>query len=128
MLKPIRTILLSALLTVATASCLTPRTRSDYMESFARTVSSTNIVQAGGSTAYDGVELLRPAFLTGRTLQLPAVYVDGVPFPDVETLRHIRVHDVQTMHYLDASTATIRYGIGHQGGAIVVTTQTGRGR
>ena len=53
------------------------------------------------------------------------VYLDGIRVRGVDVLRHISVSDVQSISYLDALTATIRYGTNHTGGAILVVTQRG---
>jgi len=44
----------------------------------------------------------------------------------VETLRDVHPMDVESMEYMNASSATIRYGTGHTGGALIVNTRFGR--
>jgi outer membrane cobalamin receptor len=55
----------------------------------------------------------------------PTIYLDGVRIRDSRTLGSISVTDLDSMEYLDGPTATIRYGTGHVGGAIVIKTVKG---
>jgi hypothetical protein len=51
-----------------------------------------------------------------------AVYVDGNRAGGVEELRQVPATLVVSIEYLDAPSASIRFGTGHAQGAIVVTT------
>jgi outer membrane receptor for ferrienterochelin and colicin len=82
------------------------------------------------STAYEIIERLRPAFLRGRgqvsldpTAQYPVVYVDGMRQGGPEILRRVAAQDVGEIRYIRARDATTRYGTGHTGGVIEVTTR-----
>ncbi len=69
------------------------------------------------------VRRLRPRWLTGRGGD-PTVVRDGAQMgPAGEYLADIPVGDVESMRYLNATDATMRYGTGVAGGAIVVTTR-----
>ncbi|HEX7048569.1 MAG TPA: TonB-dependent receptor plug domain-containing protein [Longimicrobiales bacterium] len=80
--------------------------------------------------AYDAVQRLRPLFLRqrGQTsirnygADQIKVYVDGVQAGGIEFLRQINITAVKVIRYLDARDATTRYGPGHAGGVIEVTT------
>lgn len=81
-------------------------------------------------TAYDVVARLRPNWLRGRgspTLRsgpvLPVVYVAGVRQGSVETLRNLSRTGVTRLRFIDATTATTRWGSGHSGGVIEVTVR-----
>jgi hypothetical protein len=53
------------------------------------------------------------------------VYVDGMGYAAPTALRFYNVSDVETMTFLDPGRATVRYGVGHTHGAIVVRTHGG---
>ena len=59
---------------------------------------------------------------TGETT-LPRVYVDNVSFGDVGTLSNLAATQILTIQFLNARDATTRFGTGHMGGVILVTTK-----
>jgi hypothetical protein len=81
--------------------------------------------------AYEIVARLRPRWLRGRgfgTLQsqgsgLPVVYRDGRPLGGLELLRDIDFDAVERIEFIGASDSTTRFGTGHLGGVILVTTR-----
>ncbi len=90
--------------------------------------SSTRIVRAeleplGQMSALQAVERLRPRWTQSRAGDSPVLYVDGARRSSVNDLQSIRLNDVEQMEYMSASDATTRYGTGHAGGAIMVTTR-----
>jgi hypothetical protein len=98
-------------------------------------VTGLDIKNIGGATALDGLRLIiRPPNMTGRAPATfrqrrgdpPVAYLDGVRLVDIRTLEQVHYTAVESIEFLDASTATIRYGTGHFGGALVVTTRKGR--
>lgn len=96
-------------------------------------------------TAYDGIQRLRPTWLRRRgnsTFQgggatspafggstapaptdEPVVYVDGVRSGGVEVLRSYHPNQVTAIEFLDGPSATLRFGTGNTGGAILVSTR-----
>jgi hypothetical protein len=80
---------------------------------------------------YEAVQRLRPEWLRRRgqiSIQDPTagevvVYLDGVRFGGPRSLQNVRIESVQHMEYLDAGDATMRFGTGHGGGAILVRTR-----
>jgi hypothetical protein len=126
-----RTTLTIALLAIA-AGCAPHSSSAQAAPAALRVITAQDIALRGGQTAMDGVRLLYPGFLTGRagaTLQtqsrpLPLVYLDGARV-DFSTLERIDREDVEKMEYVKPIDAQMRYGNGHQGGAIVVTTRRG---
>lgn len=61
----------------------------------------------------------------GRPTERPAdpeiaVYVDDVRYGTQATLRSMPPHTVESMEYLDAASATQRFGTNHEYGAILV--------
>ncbi len=97
------------------------------------TISGSDIVAVGGYSALDGIRLVRPAGLSPRDLgsprrpggDPPVVYLDGVKLRSVDTLGDVHPLDVESMQFLDALTATTRFGTGHTGGALLVKTRFG---
>lgn len=74
--------------------------------------------------AYQAIQRLRPRWLQTRGTTNPMLYVDGVQRgTNLGELRSIRVADVQQMQYLSANDASTRFGTGHGGGAILLTTR-----
>lgn len=84
-----------------------------------------------GWSAYDMIAQLRPEFLRSRgatslgntTPPATTVYLDGVKYGDLQSLRQISGEHVTRVDYLNGSEATTRYGTDHVGGAILITTK-----
>lgn len=90
--------------------------------------SSTRIVRAeleplGQMSALQAIERLRPRWTQSRAGDSPVLYVDGARRSSVNDLQSIRLNDVEQMEYMSSGDATTRYGTGHAGGAIMVTTR-----
>ena len=89
-------------------------------------ITAEEIAEVDVAHAYDLVQRLRPAFLRARGKsantqpQYATVYVDGIPRGKIEALRQITGSSVRTIRYLSGPQATIRFGIDHEGGAILV--------
>ena len=104
-------------------------------------LTAEEIDEASASTVYDLVRSKRPRWLTvrgsstlrtsagtdmlGKPMIYPAeaviaVYVDDVKHGSQETLRSISTNTVETIQYLDAASATLRFGTNHQHGAILI--------
>jgi len=126
MIRRISYLVLLALLVSACAS--SGRSRSLGARNV---ITRAEIESVNVSTAYEVVQQLRPHFLSPRgqtSIQdpgssLPVVYVNGVRYGTPDALRSMRSMDVQEMRFLSASDATTRYGTGHVGGVIEVTTR-----
>jgi hypothetical protein len=94
-------------------------------------VTGADIIATGGYSALDGMRLLRPSGTAGSSYVSvrnplgdgPVVYLDGARLGDVATLQQVHPLDVESMEYLGAATATIRFGTGHTGGAVLVRTR-----
>jgi hypothetical protein len=84
-------------------------------------------------TAYEAIQVRRPAFLAGaqqRGLRdadqpdtRPVVYVNGVFYGEVESLREIPVREIKDIRFVEANDATRVLGSAHAGGVIIVTTK-----
>ena len=83
------------------------------------------------STVYEAVRVLRPAWMmrsrpTAIREQQQAqliVYVDGIRYGNLESLRQIVPSGVFTVRYYSPGNAEARFGPGHLLGAIEVTTR-----
>ena len=56
------------------------------------------------------------------------VYVDNVPLGTVEVLKSLSTSDVAEVRKMSAAEATTRWGTGHPGGVVYVTTRGTRAR
>lgn len=79
--------------------------------------------------ALEIVQRLRPQWLQTRGIdsfqQSNAViaYLDGGRYGLAAALRNVRANDVLEIRYLDSRQATMRFGVGHPSGAILVLTR-----
>jgi hypothetical protein len=116
------------LFVLAFAACASSGTRPSRSSDV---ITAEEIEAASVSTAYEAIQRLRPAFLRGRgqaSLQpsasdLPIVYVNGLRAGGVDQLHTISAQDIQVIRFISATDATTRYGTGHTGGIIEVTTR-----
>jgi hypothetical protein len=80
--------------------------------------------------AYEIVQRLRPAWLRRRggpsfanpAAGLAVVYLNGTRYGEPEILRQIRAHEITMIQFLGGTAATTRFGLNHDGGAILVAT------
>ena len=77
---------------------------------------------------YQVVQQLRPRFLAnlGPTAIGPdggglLVYLEATRLGNVNTMRDIRMVEIEEIRYLSPSEATLRYGTGHANGVILLT-------
>jgi hypothetical protein len=99
-----------------------------------RTLRLDEINQAGvGGTAYDVISRLRPGFLVSRgqatisngtaASSYPNIYLDGVPYGDINTLRTIDASHIAEVRLFQAWEAQTKFGLGNNGGVIAITTR-----
>jgi len=95
-------------------------------------ITREDLERTSAETAMEAVSLLRPQWLRKRPARTPGdpepvvgVVVDGRPRGTLDDLASLRTAAVEQMVFLSATDATIRYGTGFAGGAIVVTTRSG---
>jgi hypothetical protein len=84
------------------------------------------------TTALQVIEQLRPQMLRGRGVSspsdvsgeatLPKVYVDEVSYGNLNTLSNVSAGQIKEIRFLNSRDATTRWGTGHMGGVILVTT------
>lgn len=98
-------------------------------------LTAAEIVASHVSDVYQAVTQLRPDFLRRRSTSptLPAlrpptvtVYLDELPFGNIESLRTIPLDRVRMIRYLTPFDADLRWGGSHPAGAILVTTLKAR--
>ena len=90
-------------------------------------IEAEEIVSSSASNAYDLIRQVRPNWLRGRGAStsrggtaLPVVYLGSVRQGGVETLQGFATNGIATLRFVDAVSATTRYGDGHGGGVIEV--------
>jgi hypothetical protein len=95
----------------------------------ATVITQAEIVDAGSSDAYLLVQKLRPVWLQKRGSTSFSqegdivVYLDATSLGGRETLRNITTDEIESIQFLDARRATLRFGSGHVNGAIVITAR-----
>lgn len=93
-------------------------------------ITQAEITRAGVSNAYDLVQKLRPIWLTkrgeGSFFQQSdvVIYLDGTRLGGPDSLKEINSTDIESLRFLDARQATVRFGSGHVHGAILVKTRS----
>ena len=129
------------LIGVSLAACATATPGGDgeslsLRASPARNVlTAAEIVAARVTDVYQAVSQLRPDFLRRRPAPsiatqpraaVVSVYLDELPFGNIESLRMIPLERVRVIRYLSPYDADLRWGGSHPGGAILVTTMKTR--
>lgn len=82
---------------------------------------------SSGTTLYDVIRSLRPAWLLARPTIVRSegelvVYVDGTRFGNAASLRQLSPNTVWAVRFYRPTEAQARFGPGHLQGAIEVTT------
>lgn len=80
--------------------------------------------------AMEAVVLLRPHWLRTRPARTPSdpspvvgVVIDNMARATREDLAQLSIGEVERISFMNAGDATIRFGTGYTGGAIIVTTR-----
>lgn len=119
-------------LAVAFAGCAsTGDTDGDQPQRDANRITLEEITVSYHTDAFRLVEALRPRWLASRgpmSFSDPdagrlVVYLDGTRYGWAENLRELQTMNLERLEYLDGVQASARYGFGHSGGAILVTTR-----
>ena len=84
-----------------------------------------------GWSAWDLIAQTRPNFLRSRgatSLRDPTpvravIYLDGVMYGKLESLRSLNVEEIREIEFISAGDATTRFGTDHLGGAILIRTR-----
>ncbi|MFV2006654.1 MAG: hypothetical protein ACC667_04380 [Longimicrobiales bacterium] len=120
-----------ALLTLACSS--SGRSSQSNARNRGAVITAEELATAAELDAFDAVRRFRPMWLRTRgpvsiSLQDKAgvrVYIDGSRRGRLEALRAFRVTDIESITYLSAPEATLRFGIDHSDGAILVILKRG---
>jgi hypothetical protein len=120
-----------ALLTLGCAS--SGRSSQSNARNRGAVISAQELATAAELNAFDAVQRLRPMWLRTRgpvSLSLQAragvrVYINGSRRGQLEELRAFRATDIESITYLSAPEATLRFGIDHSDGAILVILKRG---
>ncbi len=112
---------------IACASSQTSRSRET-----GNLITQDEIVAANAGNVYEVIQRLRPQFLRTRgsvsirdaTPPRPVVYVDGMQYGSLDVLWQFPASRIQTIEYIPARDATTRWGSGHMGGVIMLTTKS----
>jgi hypothetical protein len=94
-------------------------------------ITRDELAKVNAQTAYDAVQKLRPTLLKnrGRTsilganIQTPMVYLDDQMLGTLERLRDIDAQTLDSIRYLSASEAQLKWGSGHPGGVLLLTSR-----
>lgn len=141
-----RLLLVLPLLGLALAAAGAPLAAQSSTKKDRHFIAEEEVRASTAQNAYDLVRNLRPQWLRTRgdrtirasrssspvqgedmvQLQAPEiiVYMDGIRFGKDGDLRGISTGDIGTLRFLDATSATQRFGTGHPHGAILLTRRT----
>jgi outer membrane cobalamin receptor len=94
-------------------------------------ITRREIESSGSVTAYDAVQKLRGTFLSdrgkttilGASSSTPVVFLDGIRYGELQSLRNIAASHVATIRLYRAWEAQQKFGTGQMGGVIEVTTR-----
>jgi len=119
-----------AMLVVALTACASAGNKSGTPKD-SSVITREEIATSMESNAYDAVARLRPLFLKsrGRTTingevnDYATVFVDGVRYGDLSTLRGIVTNQIQMIRFLGGPDAVTKYGMSYGSGAIEVFTR-----
>ncbi|HZD03722.1 MAG TPA: hypothetical protein VE173_02355 [Longimicrobiales bacterium] len=91
-------------------------------------ITEEEIGELGLTDAYHAVQVLRPEWVNDRGPRewgdVPddglSVYVDGTRIGNLRSLAQLTTNDIESIHFVNAATATSRWGQGNSRGAILV--------
>ncbi len=123
-------LLLFALLAVGAVGCATRGSGEGGSRSGTNVLEREQFAELHYADAYEIVARLRPRWLRARgfgtlrdsSANLPVVYRDDRLLGELDRLRDIDFDTVVRIEYIGASDSTTRFGTGHSGGVILVTT------
>jgi hypothetical protein len=95
-------------------------------------ITQQEIADSGlGETAFEVISRLRPNFLTSRgqtslstgqaASAYPNVYVDGLAYGDINTLKNINAMQIAEIRLYQAWEAQTKFGLGNNAGVIAIT-------
>ena len=109
-----------------TGGCSANRTAGsrDVTSRSSSVLERSEILAYSGQTALQAIESLRPWFLRPRwRLDEPIrIYIDDFRLENFAQLGDVQAMFVSEIRLLSPTDATLRYGTGHTGGALIVRT------
>ena len=120
---------LSLLLALSLAACV--KASNSPQGAQRDLITEEEIASTNAINAYEAVQKLRGNFLSdrgkttilGKSPSKPTVFVDGIQFGEIQSLRTISASVVQSIRLYRSYEAEQRYGNGVMGGVIEVTTK-----
>ncbi|HUQ82121.1 MAG TPA: hypothetical protein VM076_13305 [Gemmatimonadaceae bacterium] len=131
-------VVLAAAAALMTLSCATTGASSNGLRPKGRSqdIIAESEITASASEAGNAlqiIEKLRPQMLRSRGLGSPTdvkgesarpkVYVDNVEYGDLGTLTNLAASQIKEIQFINSRDATTKWGTGHMGGVILVTTR-----
>jgi hypothetical protein len=131
-------VVLAAAAALMTLSCATTGSGSNGLRPKSRTqdIIAEAEITASASEAANAlqiIEKLRPQMLRSRGVGSPTdvtgesarpkVYVDNVAYGDIGTLTNVTANQIKEIQFINSRDATTKWGTGHMGGVILVTTR-----
>jgi hypothetical protein len=119
-----------ALLVASSAAGCMPSRSAQSTPAEGSVITAEELRRVGDRDAYTAIELLRPHFLRYRgqtgfrsdARAEPDVFVDGMYYGPMASLRRLPVRELAEIRFLSVGDATMRYGMGHLGGVIDITS------
>jgi len=108
---------------LALAGCASSGTSSRPAGATANRIVRAELESVGQVDAFEAVNRLRPRWMSSRGGSRPVLYVDGTRRNDISDLQSLRAFDIEEIEYMSGSDASTRFGTGHGGGAIMVSTR-----
>jgi hypothetical protein len=126
---PVRPLTVAALL--LSAACASASTSARPAVQAGNVIPERELSTHATGSAFDAVRMLRPNFFVTRGptsivfagSDRPVVYLDGVPFGELEALRGIQTANVHEIRFINGRDATLRWGTNHGAGVIYVVTK-----
>jgi hypothetical protein len=118
---------MTAILALVAACSTSPQTRPTTADQ--RVIKSDELTASRYNNVYEMIEATRPQWLRPRgrtsfnTRESVKVYLDGSLLGEPEQLRGITARSIAEIRWLDANEATLRWGLDHGHGAIVLSTR-----
>jgi hypothetical protein len=129
----VRSLVVSAALVAISLGCASAPSGSASETRRSQILTQEEIRTSGAAgNAYDVVTRLRPNFLVSRgptTLgaqnaqMYPNVYLDGIPYGDINTLRNIDAAQIAEIRLYQAGEAQTKFGSGNSSGVLAIITR-----
>ena len=130
----LRSLVVSTALIAISLGCASTTSGNIAETRRSQVLTQEEISSSGASgNAFDVIIRLRPNFLASRgpttlgnaqhTSLYPNIYLDGIPYGDVNTLRNIDGSTIAEIRLYQAGEAQTKFGMGNNAGVIAITTR-----